>query len=65
MSPLSFAELEKLAQSIESKRQTNKWILCAPDGRAWEGDPMELLQVLVPYHPLMKAPYSFEEAKQP
>lgn len=33
------------------------WVLVSPDGRVWANDnPVELLQVLMPYHPLLKPP---------
>lgn len=33
------------------------WVLISPDGRVWANDnPVELLQVLMPYHPLLKPP---------
>lgn len=30
-----------------------QWLLVAPDGRVWRAEPKDLLQVLVPYHPLL------------
>jgi len=42
-------ELEQLPRPL--------WVLVSPDGRVWANDnPVELLQVLMPYHPLLKPP---------
>lgn len=38
----------------------NEWVLVAPDGRVWRQKPQELLQVLMPYHPLLQMP-SFKD----
>jgi hypothetical protein len=34
----------------------HEWFLCDPEGRIWSGKPEELLQVLIPFHPLLKHP---------
>ena len=43
-------EMERVMKELAP----SAWMLLSPDGRAWKGKPEELLQVLMPHHPLLK-----------
>ena len=43
-------------QEVELLATPTDWILLSPDGKVWKGDPLKLLQVLMPHHPLLKTP---------
>lgn len=53
-------DVKKAAALIESLPKQTDWMLAAPDGRIWKGKPEELLNVLMPHHPLLK-PFSIGE----
>lgn len=53
----SAASPEQVIQAMRELELLPKppWVLVAPDGRVWANDnPAELLQVLMPYHPLLR-----------
>ena len=50
---LTVADIEK----AERKFQANEWFLVSPTGVMYKGSPLELLQVLLPFHPLLKGLY--------
>ena len=52
--PITVEELKRVMQEIDLLPKLEDWILAAPDGRVFKGKPEELLQVLMPYHPLLK-----------
>lgn len=47
-------DLQKAADLIKSIPLHTDWVLAAPDGRVWKGHPADLLNILLPHHPLMK-----------
>jgi hypothetical protein len=48
------AEVLSAMRKIDLLPRQKEWMLVAPDGRIWKADPEKLLQVLMPYHPLLK-----------
>ena len=53
------ATLEEIRSAVQMMKEIRgevpiEWLLVAPDGRAWKGQPEELMRVLFPLHPLMK-----------
>lgn len=56
----SLADILKAQEAINKMRFTDQWTLVAPDGRMWQGMPTDLLQVLMPHHPLLQ-PMGFGE----
>ena len=56
------ATLDDLLKTLEKLKPNDEWWLAAPDGRVWKGRPEELLQVLLPHHPLLKQMKPFYEA---
>lgn len=56
MAPVSSEKMIQVMQELELLPKP-PWVLISPDGRVWANDnPVELLQVLMPYHPLLKPP---------
>ena len=56
MAPVSPGLVIKTMRELELLPRP-PWVLVSPDGRVWANDnPVELLQVLMPYHPLLKPP---------
>lgn len=51
---LTLDDIQKAVDQVEAFKVGTDWILGAPDGRVWKGNPEQLLQVLMPYHPLLK-----------
>jgi hypothetical protein len=54
------AEVLSAMREIDLLPKQTDWVLLAPDGRMWKGEPEKLLQVLMPQHPLLK-PIAFGE----
>ena len=55
---LTLADLEKVVDAVKTLQPDNDWMLASPDGRVWKGKPDKLLQVLIPYHPLLKVSHT-------
>ncbi len=53
---VSLTAMTAAMQEIGLLAMPTDWILLSPDGQVWKGDPMKLLQVLMPHHPLLKTP---------
>ena len=51
---MTLESLLKVKQEFEKLSLDKKWTLVAPDGRMWQGMPNDLLQVLMPLHPLLQ-----------
>ena len=50
--PPNLDEMKAAAEKIKSTID-NDWLLVSPDGRAWRGSALQVLNVLLPHHPLM------------
>lgn len=51
---LTLDDIQKAVDAIEALPKPTEWMLASPDGRFWKGKPEELLNVLMPHHPLLK-----------
>lgn len=47
----------KKAEDEFRKFQANQWMLVTPSGAMYKGSPLELLQILLPHHPLLRGLY--------
>lgn len=54
MQPVSLEKIHQVVRELELVPRLTEWVLCSPDGKMWKGKPEELLQVLMPHHPLLK-----------
>jgi hypothetical protein len=63
-SPVSIEKMHQVMQELDRVMLAppNEWVLVAPSGLVYRGKAEELLQVLMPYHPLLKLP-SFMDMK--
>lgn len=52
----TIATLTRAMQAVGLSPTPDEWMLAAPDSRVWRGKPEEMMQVLAPYHPLLKPP---------
>ena len=50
----NFEETKQLLRDLEAFKPPPEWVLVSSSGDVWKGKPEELLQVLMPYHPLLK-----------
>lgn len=53
-------DIKRVEQLVSSIKASTDWVLASPDGHMWRGHPADLLNVLIPHHPLMQ-PLSFGE----
>jgi hypothetical protein len=56
---ITLADIEEAVRKVKDF-PSPEWFLCDPNGRIWSGKPEELLQVLLPYHPLLQLPMRFD-----
>lgn len=63
--PVSLEKMRQVMLELELTTRPTEWLLCSPDGKMWNGKPEELLQVLMPHHPLLKpSPFNFPHLKE-
>lgn len=52
-------------RQVDLLPQPTEWTLLSPSGQVWRGTPEDLLQILLPHHPLLRPMSPMDAFKNP